>query len=941
MKCLYSRLAALSLIFLAFAPSGAAQDEARLAQPLPIDPAIRQGVLDNGLRYFLRKNERPEKRAELRLVLRAGALQEDEDQLGIAHFLEHMAFNGSVHFSKNELIDYLESTGARFGPDLNAYTSFGETVYLLQARTDSLSLLETGLLILEDWAAGLRFDEEEIDKERGVVIAEWRTRLSPEQRLQQKIFPIQYAGSRYADRLPIGDPAIIDTADYETIRRYYRDWYRPELMAIVAAGDFDLDWMEAEIRRRFARLRNPESARPWKRYHIPDHEETRFAIFSEKEYPFTQIQLSYRHPKQPLATIGDYRAALIRSLYNRLISARLYERQQRGDTSFTFAFSGYGPDLGDRDSYTISAFTAEGQALEGLRAVLVETWRALAHGFVESELERQKAEILRNAEKAAAESDKTQSATFAARLAYHYLEEQPVLSAQQALALYRELLPGISVEDIHPLLRGWLKPQNRSVVFTGPEKPESPLPLPEEILSLLAEVENMSLEPYVDEVVERALPVGALVPAEIVERLEHEELGVSELHLANGVRLVLKPTDFKNDEIMMQAFSPGGHSLYPDEDYQSAVNAANLVSLSGIADFSPTDLQKLLAGKNVTAGPYIAELYEGFSGNCSKAELPLLFQLIYLYAAAPRADSAALRAYLTRQRAVVRNMFDNPYYYYANARNQIKYDYHPRRRMTTLQDLEAVSFDRAFAIYQDRFADAGDFTFVFVGAFHPDSLTELARTYLGNLPSAGRKENWRDVGANWRDRRLDTTLVGGEAPKTLVELAFHGDFDDQPEARHAFYSLMDLLRIKLRESMREEQGGVYGVRLNGTIERAPRFVFRVTLSFDADPAEADTLVAIALAEIQKVKSEGAAESDLRKIRETQRQTRIKNLKENSFWLGQLVARYRERLSLEGILLPYYEHYIERLDSDMLRKAAIRYFDFERMIRISLIPATRY
>lgn len=907
--------------------------------PIPTSAKFRSGQLPNGLRYFLQYNNKPEDRAELRLVVKAGSLQEDEDQLGLAHFVEHMAFNGTEHFAKNELVNYLESVGTRFGPDLNAYTSFGETVYMLQARTDSAVHLENGLLILKDWAGGISFDSAEIEKERGVVISEWRNRLSPNQRLQQQYFPVLYHGSRYAERLPIGDPQIIETASAATIRRFYEDWYRPDRMAVVAVGDFDLQWMENEIIWRFSGLMPPPTERPYESYQVPAHSGTRYAICTDEEAPFTEVRMVFKHPRAPFKTIADYQANLARNLYNRMLGARLFEIQQQAAPPFTFAYSGYGGDLADQDVYYLSAFVAEGKALEGLQAVMAETWRARQHGFTESELGRQKKELLRLAEKSASEQDKTPSSSLAGLLVYHFVEGRPTPDASQTLELYQALLPSITLEDINPLPRQWLTDDNRVIILTGPAKTDIPLPNEEQLSTLIQEIQNTTQKPYVDHFTEAPLFSEELPPAGIISTTLHAELEVTELELANGVRVVLKPTDFQNDEILMSAFSPGGHSLYSDADFQSATTADALVNLGGIGNLPLTDLQKSLTGKTVNVSPYIEELYEGINGNCSVADLETMLQLTYLYFTAPRKDSTALQSFLTRQKSVLETMFTNPYYYFAAKKNEIKYNNHPRRLMTKLEDLEKISLDRAFSIYEDRFADASDFTFIFVGNFTLERIAPLLQKYLGNLPAIHRRESWRDVGGDLVSGRIDSTFSGGKAPKSFVELTFHGPFDfAESHNRYNFYSMTDLLRIKLREAMREEQGGVYGVRLSGVASQFPSSTYRLVISFNCAPEEVELLVQTALAEIQKLKDQGANEEDLQKVRETQRQGRVKNLKENSFWRGQLTTRYREGIPLEGIQLSVYEQYINNLQSAAVQQAAQRYFNTtENYIRLVLMP----
>jgi zinc protease len=915
-----------------------AQNSYKLQQNIPIDPNVRMGKLPNGMRYYIKGNEKPENRAELRLAVNAGAMQEDDDQLGLAHFVEHMAFNGSKHFEKNELVDYLESIGTRFGPDLNAYTSFDETVYMLQSRTDSLELLSKGLLILEDWANGVSFDSVEIDKERGVVISEWRSRLSPDQRMQQKYFPILYQGARYAKRLPIGDPEIINNADYETIKRFYKDWYRPELMAIVAVGDFDVNWMEAELIERFgkipaasAKLRTKASE------HVPGHNETLYAICSDKEAAFTRAQVVFKHPKQPLKTVEDYKRSLARGLYNRMLSSRLFELQQQANPPFTFASTGYGSNVGDLDTYYASVFVGEGKINEGLGALLTEVRRAMLHGFTASELERKKTEMLKSAERAFKEQDKTESGTFAQGYVYHFLDESIIPDATQRYELVQQLLPLISLEEINALPKQWITDENRVVIVTAPEKEETPLPTEEDMAELLKILEKEDIEPYVDNVSDEPLLSEKLYPKPIITESYQDTTGITELTLSNSIKIALKPTDFKNDEIIFSAYSPGGHSLYSDEDYFSASTADALVNLAGLSQFNLTELQKKLSGKVVRVNPYIGELNEGFSGSCSPDDLETMLQLIYLYFKKPRKDETALQSFLTRQKSVYENILTNPYYYFSEEMNKIKYDNHLRRGMPTVEQLESISIDRAFEIYQERFADASDFTFALVGNFEVEKIKPLLATYLGNLPTIERKEQWKDVGADLKKGRIEKTIVRGEAPKSLVYLTYHGPFEYEAQNRYDFYSTIALLRIKLRESMREDQGGVYGVRVSGNARQFPKPGYTINISFNAEPDQVDTLIATAMADIQKLQQDGPELKDVQKVQETQRQNKIKNLKENSYWLGQIMARYKDGVGMSGITYEAYEKFVDRLDAKAIQNAMQQYFSEANFMKMILLP----
>jgi zinc protease len=895
------------------------------------------GQLDNGMTYYIQHNEKPEDRVEIRLAVKTGSVMEDEDQLGLAHFVEHMAFNGTENFEKNELINFLETVGTRFGADLNAYTSFDETVYMLQLRTDDPEIMDKGMLVFEDWAGGLAFNHEEIDKERGVVVSEWRTRLSPGQRMQQEYLPILYKDSRYAQRLPIGDPEIIENADYDVVKRFYRDWYRPDLMAIIVVGDIDVDMMEKEIKERFSDLENPSNPRERKEYAVPQHKETLVSIVSDEEESFTRAAVTYKHPHAPTRTMDDYRNSVIRTLYNQMLNARLNEIGQEANPPFIFAFSGYGRDIGDIDAYSSSATTAEGEALRGLEAVLTENERVLRYGFTKGELERAKSELLVSAERRAKEKDKTASRSLAMRYVYNFLDENPIPGPEQNLALYEEMLPSIQLDDVNRLAEKWITDENRVVVITGPKKDEFPMPTEDDVRNLLNEIENKDLEPYVDDVSDAPLLAGELEEGKIVNDKEYKDVGVTEWELSNGVKVVLKPTDFKNDEILMRATSIGGHSNYDLETYPSASNATSIVSESGVGEFSATQLEKKLTGKTVYVNPYIGELYEGMNGGASPEDLETLFQLVYLYFTAPREDADAFQSFMTKQKAIYGNLMSNPNYYFLNETIKIKTNDHPRRGFPTVEDMEKVDLETAMSVYKDRFKDASDFTFIFVGNFDMPTMKKFSTMYLANLPTADRKDMWKDVGADYVQGKVDKSFSMGKAPKTQVDITFHGEAEWNMDTRYAMRSMVEALRIKLRESMREDKGGVYGVSVRGNISRIPKEEYSINISFNSDPEKTDELIQTAMADIQDVMKNGVDETYLTKVKETQRQTMVTDLKENRFWSSQLEFAYENDLDPNMIQMENLEKKIAALDSDMIKNAASQYFNFDNMIQIVMSP----
>ena len=907
-------------------------------QELPMDSSVIKGQLDNGLSYYIQVNKKPLARAELRLVVKAGSLQEDEDQLGIAHFVEHMAFNGTQRFPKNELINYLELSGTRFGADLNAYTSFAETVYQLQSRTDSLALLETGLEVLREWASRVTFDSLELEKERGVVLSEWRTRLSPDQRLQKQYYPVLFQGSRFAERFPIGDPNIIETVPLATVQRFYKDWYRPDLMAIVAVGDFDPDQMETWIKNKFSDLKNPSNPRIIPAEKMEMHSGNRSIVATDSEVPFTRIQVSIKSPAQDLETKADFKNSLKALVYNKLMGARLYEYQQNDLPPFTFASSSFGSGIGDINNYTLSAFVASDQVLSGFGAVYSCTQRALQHGFTQTELDRQKSNLMEAALNLFQSQNDIPSARIAGNLSYHFLEQNPLLSPKQNYELYQDLLPQISLEGINTLASEWLKKDGRTLVVTAPERDQALLPSAQQIWALMDSIDQSEQVPYVDQVSTQDLFTEPLEPSTILSEEYHEQLGIWIWKLENNIQVILKPSDFKAEEILMQSFSTGGHSLSSDAQFESAKAAAMLTNLSGLGAFSNLDLQKHLSGKRVSVNPYISEYFEGINGTCSPENIELLFQLTYLYATQPRFTEKALLGYQQRQKNVLKNMSVNPYYFFANVLSDIKYNGHLRRKaIPSLEDLASLDIRDAESFYRDRFKDWHDATFLFVGNFEVDSIRSLSRKYLGNLPVIPRTESYKNTGASLVKVKVDTTLFRGKAPKSIIDLTYHGDFDYTAQNRYEFNTMLGVLRIKLREQLREELGGVYGVNVSGFNSKRPEPYYRVTIRFNAQPEMVDTLIHSAKMVIANLQNNGPDPTDLEKVKSTQIQSRIKAERQNSYWMAQLKYRFQNAMPLEEAGTEFFKLRVAEINEQAIQQAAKLYFQDQQSIQIVLMP----
>ncbi len=902
---------------------------------IPIDPNVRTGTLDNGLRYYVRVNRKPENRAELRLFINAGSLQEDEDQLGLAHFVEHMAFNGTREFEKQEIIDYLESIGMRFGADLNAYTSFDETAYQLTVPTDDPETVEKGFRILGEWASGIAFDPGEIDKERGVVVEEWRLGRGAGARLRDQQLPVMLSGSRYAERLPIGEVEIIENAPPDVLQRFYRDWYRPGLMAVAAVGDFDPDQVEDLIRRSFAGITPVENPRPRQSYALPSHEETLFSLATDPELSRTTVAILYKHPAQGEGTYGDFRRSLVQLLYHGMLNARLGELTQQPEPPFLYGFSGMGSYVRSATIFQQQAGVREGEVIDGLEALLTEVERVDRHGFTATELERIKTNVLRGYEQAFRERDKLDSAGFADEYGRNFLEGESIPGIPLEAALAKRFLPTIDIDEVNRLAQEWITDENRVILVSGPEKDEAALPSEAELLAVFDEVALADVEPFVDQVRDEPLVSTPPAAGEVVERRQIEELGVTEWRLSNGILVVMKPTDFKNDQVLITSSSPGGSSLVTDADHSSAAFATTILGESGLGEFSSIELGKALAGKVASAGPYISELDEGVSGYASPEDLETLFQLVYLHFTAPRLDLEAYQSLKTRLDIAIQNRLSRPQTVFRDKLEEVLSQGHLRRRPISEEMLEEVDPQKALEIYRDRFADAGDFLFVLVGNFVPAEIEPLVVTYLGGLPSSGREETWRDIGVRAPDEVVEFKVEKGLEPQSRVSLTFTGEAEWSREEAHLVRSLGQALGIRMREVLREDLGATYGVSVGGSISRRPVERYSFSISFGCAPEEVDSLVATVFEEIEKVQAQGLGEEIVGKVREIQRRQRELDLEENSFWMQSLQAYYARgddpRTLLDFDLL------VEKLSNERLRQAAERYLDRQRYVLGVLNP----
>ena len=934
-------LAAITLIACAGSMKTATDDSSTTTAPslddhLSVDSLVVAGRLDNGFRYLIRVNKKPETRAELRLVVDVGSVLEMDEEQGLAHFVEHMAFNGTEHFAKQELIDYLEAIGMRFGADLNAYTGFDETVYMLTVPTDSTHFVEQGFQILEDWAHGLTFDAAEIDKERGVVVEEWRLRKGANQRMWEQQAPILFKDSRYAERMPIGRKAILDTFQHDTLRGFYQKWYRPELMGLIAVGDFDPVWIEEKVVEHFSTLSAGAEEPERVTYPVPDHEETLFAIASDPEATGSAVNVIYKLPVQDTGTVGAYRRSLIESIYHSMLNKRLNELLQKAEPPFLYGYSSQGRFVRSKGFFILGAGVADNGFDKGLEALLTEASRVRQFGFTRSELRRQKAQMLRGMEQAYRERDKSQSGGFAAEYVRHLLKGEPIPGIGKEFELYQQLLPSIEVEEVNVLASAWVGEENRVIMVDSPEKADLEVPDEEDLRAVFARVEEKVIEPYQDDVSDEPLVAQVPEPAQIVERDSIPELGVTTWKLSNGIRVFLKPTDFQNDQILFEGYSPGGHSLVADEDYIAATTATAVVEKGGIAEFSLIELQKKLSGKVVRVSPWIGGLREGISGSASPEDLQTMFELVYAYVTTPRADSAAFQAHQSRMRGFIENRSANPEAVYGDTVRVTMAQHHNRARPWSLELIEEMDLEKSMSIYRQRFADTSDFTFIFVGNFTLDGIEPLVRTYIGGLPAGTRVESWRDVGIDPPSGIVEKTVRRGLEPKSRSRIFFNGPFDfDGWRNDFTLEAMGDILQIKLREVLREDLGGTYTVGVGASASHYPEEEYSISLTFSCDPERVEELTGVIFEQIDSLKTAGTTDVYLDKVKEITKREREVAMKENRFWLNGLGW-----VDFHGLDPRRYLRYSDMVDSvsvEAVQEAAQKYFDMSNYARFVLLP----
>jgi zinc protease len=913
-------------------------DSFALSARLPTDAAVRIGTLPNGIRYYIRRNAKPEQRAELRLVVNAGSILEDDDQRGLAHFIEHMAFNGTKSFAKNDIVKYLESIGVRFGADLNAFTSFDETVYILPVPTDSAGILEKSFRFLGDVATGILFDSTEVVAERGVVLSEWRNGLGAGERLRDQQFPVIFRGSRYAERLPIGKPEILEKANPAPLKRFWRDWYRPDLMAVVAVGDADPKQLEALIRSTFGGIAPRKGARARTIAAVPTHDSTLISIATDKELSGSSVGVLWKSKGRTTRTVGDLRRDLLERLYDQMLNQRFGELALKPETPFVGAGAGGGSFVRNSEYYSLDAQAKEGRLLESLQSLLIEAERVRRHGFLAAELERAKTNTLRGYERAYQERDKTPSGAFVDEYIDHFLQGEAMPGIAFEYAAMQRLLPTVTLAEVNALGAGRVGEANRVVTVSLPEKDGLKVPTDADIRAVFGTVAAATITPWVETVTAGALVAKAPTAGRVVSETKTESLNLTKWTLSNGITVFVKPTDFTADQIVMTGWSPGGASLVADRDLFKTSLATTVIERGGVGDYSIVDLNKKLTGKVATASAVISDLSEGVSGRASPKDLETMMQLTWLRLTSPRADSSAFNALLQQFDQVLKNKDANPAAVFSDTVQMTLAGGHPRVRALSVEMLQELNLDEMLAIYRDRFADLGDFTFLFVGNVDLAVLKPLVEQWLAPLPAAGRKEAFKDVGPKLFSGQIDKTVRKGIAPQSQTAILMAGAAPWSREDAYLLSSVGEVLEMRLLDRLRESLGGTYSVSVSAQYARTPRQEWQLVISYGSAPEKAESMFAAVQQELDSLRRVPPSAAEVERIREQQRRELELARKQNGYWLSTIRSRLENGDDLGTI--GHEDPMIASLTAEKLAAAAKRYLTEANRARFVLLPEGR-
>lgn len=866
-----------------------------LQAPLPKDVNVVSGKLPNGIVYYLRHNEEPKGRASFYIMRNAGALLENAEQDGLAHFLEHMAFQGTKNFPGKGIITSLEKYGVSFGRNINAYTAHNETVYnLSDVPTNSESLLDTCLLILHDWSYYLTLNDKEIDAERGVITEEWRTRRTPQFRIQKQMFPVLFKDSKYAIRDVIGSLDVINHFKYQAIRDFYHKWYRTDLEAIAVVGDFDVAEMEQKVKELFSKIpavKNP-SPRPF--YEVPEHDEIYYCLATDKEVQQSSVQIITMIPGTPAAeknNLGYFKNNMINAFYNQMAGARISELMQKGNPPFInggVVFSGI---VRGYMAYNINTTAKPNEEDVALEAILTENERIRRFGFTESELERVKTNMLVGLESAYKEKDKIGNESYISEMQSNFLEQEPIVDFEFYYNAAKQIIPTITAAEVSARAKEWNTDKNRTIVVSGPSENAKHLTR-EEVIAIMDKVAKKEIKPYHDEVTDAKLISEELPGSKIVSTKKVPLFDAEEWTLANGAKVVFRKADYEKDAVSLTSYSKGGSSLYDVDMLPSANNASAFVEAYGLGDFDAITLRKIMTGKMASSGVSINGLSESVSGSSTPQDFETMLQLVYLRFEKPRFDKEAHEAMMSRNRASIANMEKNPQKIMQDSVSLIMSDYHPRTLIYNEKYLDQISMEKIEKVYRDRFKDASDFTFFIVGNIDAETVKPLVEKYIGSLKSENRKENWIDNNVRGPKGKTEKVIeLELTTPKSTVITDFAKDMKYSVYNNICNNILKGILDLRYTENIREKEGGTYGVGVQAGSVREPYSNYSITMSFDCDPDKAEHLKSLIYAEVDKIMKETPTAEEMNKVIANMKKNRKQSQNHNGYWMNCITSYY--------------------------------------------------
>jgi zinc protease len=903
----------------------------------PLDDAIHHGYLPNGMAYYVRKNQTPKKRAVLYLVERVGSMQEDDKQLGLAHFIEHMAFNGTRDFPKNQLVDYLQKSGVKFGADVNAHTGFTQTTYELTIPTDSAQVLNNGLDMLLNWAGYISFDPAEVNKERGVILEEARTRQkTAAERMSSQTRPIELNNSRYVQRLAIGTENIIKNCTPEELKQFYQDWYRPDEEAIIVVGDISPGKIVDLIKAKFGALQNPANEKPLANYSIPPIDGTRVKILTDPEAQFTEFSMTVRLPGTKDRTDAEFLQKACTVLLDKMLNDRFKDIAKGGNPPFLFAGGGNAPSIGNTDVFTIRTVAKPGELEKATKALLAEIERARKFGFTAEEFANAKQWYLNGRYSSFIDMANHRSESYAQEYTRNFLVSEGAPGLEYEYNLTKDNLGKINLSYINTLMIPYTSDQNRYIIVEAPEKDKANLPDEKTVLDWVNNP-GKDVQAYTNVWVDKGIDIlsdTGLKSGKIESNTSDNAIGTETLILSNGAKVILKKTNFHTGQILFDIYGFGGSSVAPDADYPSAALSAALVRRSGLANFNQVELDKFLTNKGVSLSPYINTYNQGVSGAATQRDFELALKLIHLYFTAPKKDPTVWEGLLSEQRSFLATKNNSPASVFADTANAVLHSYSYRSMGINEKMMQSANMDKAYNFYQGRFADASNFTFVFVGNLDDIGIRALIKKYIGSLPSTRSNETYKDLGMYPVTGKVTKIVRKGIDDKSTVELVFSGQFDYNQNNNLQLRALGEILQLRLLARLRQQESGVYSPRASTFYTSYPNKRYIVTIQFTCGPDNVDKLIAATMDEIAKIKKDGALLTDIEKFKAQEARLVQVNLKENGYWLSHLVST-----SLNQVNPDYIVDYLKSLDditAESSKASADKYLG-DNLVELILLP----